>query len=453
MLRVVAAVALVPFVNGQMTMDLYTSLKKDVATYFGFVPSYGVQCNGHLGSSSNGICPMGDHMGALVRLVFHDAVGNGGPNGCIDWQVADHNGLQTIVGQLDDLYTKKNYSALGLSKADLWVLAGNTAVEYASQYSGGQVPVCGALACLNTVPDPKGLVLPFSYGRVDAVSCNDTGLLPNPGFTWAKTKALFGGRFNMSVPEAVAILGAHSLGRAEFANSGFEGGWITQQSSFSNQYYIAMGTVLWKNLNLSAGGPLWLDTFPNGPETMFLKVDAELLHDMSNCVQFNSFKASASCPLQTETYPYFMEYAGNITGNLYFYGNFSNAWKKMTHQTNLCDFIPVGFTNPPSPSTPAAPTPGRGPVRPTPPTTSVPTTGYPTFGGSTTINAGACASVTNAPISPATTTPAGAGISTAPPDTGSTTTLAGPGQQVSAGGASKIRAVSGAIAAGLFLLL
>ena len=40
--------------------------------------------------------------------------------------------------------------------------------------------------------------------------------------------------------EVVAIMGAHSLGRAQFINSGIEGGWITSQSSFTNLYYQAM---------------------------------------------------------------------------------------------------------------------------------------------------------------------------------------------------------------------
>jgi catalase (peroxidase I) len=54
-------------------------------------------------------------------------------------------------------------------------------------------------------------------------------------------KNLFGGRFGMSVAEVVAIMGGHSVGRTTFSESGFDGGWTPFQSSFSNQYFKALG--------------------------------------------------------------------------------------------------------------------------------------------------------------------------------------------------------------------
>ena len=57
----------------------------------------------------------------------------GGPNGCIDFiNTSDNKGLESVVAQLQPIYTQ--YAALypGLSRADFWVIAANTVVKYAS---------------------------------------------------------------------------------------------------------------------------------------------------------------------------------------------------------------------------------------------------------------------------------------------------------------------------------
>ena len=51
-------------------------------------------------------------------------------------------------------------------------------------------------------------------------------------------------------------MGAHSLGRATYSESGFDGGWTATQSSFSNNYYkvsffFTLGTHIFKSHLLS----------------------------------------------------------------------------------------------------------------------------------------------------------------------------------------------------------
>jgi hypothetical protein len=288
-------------------------IEEGLVELFSLQNSYGSRCNPLIAD-----CPLGDHMGAIMRLAFHDATGEGGPNGCIDFNEGDNNGLQDIVATLDEF--QANYAGV-ISKADLWVLAANLVVQFATTNADRQMN-------REFPPTPYTLELPFRYGRNDAASCDDEGLFPHPSFTWAETNAFFGGRFGMTYVEVMAILGGHSLGRCQAANSGFDGGWITMQSSFSNLYYNSMGSVGWRNEDESL---VWV-----GPqETIMLMSDAELLYDTYGsengyCARFNNFEESRSCPFQEQTYAVFMEFADFDTGNIPFFGNFSLAYQKMT---------------------------------------------------------------------------------------------------------------------------
>lgn len=131
----------------------------------------------------------------------------------------------------------------------------------------------------------------------------------------------------MNIKEVVAILGAHSVGRCRFADSGFDGGWTSSQSSFSNSYYKAMGNQGWNNNNKS---DVWVNGATRG--NLMLMADVELLFDTdtngkATCNNFNSFTPTTRCPLQSQSNAAFLAYANNIE---YFFANFSTAWPKMT---------------------------------------------------------------------------------------------------------------------------
>ena len=128
----------------------------------GLGDSYSTACNP---------CTVGDNVGALVRLIFHDAAGGGGPNGnggmngCIDFNTSDNKGLEDVVATLDSIYT--DFSSK-ISKADFWLLAANLAIQYASttnsSVTNNHIPLLDA--------SPGTLYLAFSYGRVDDATCD-----------------------------------------------------------------------------------------------------------------------------------------------------------------------------------------------------------------------------------------------------------------------------------------
>lgn len=122
--------------NSRSSTDSHTLTSTEVETIkaaivkkFDLQPSYGDECNAKVKA-----CSMGDNMGAILRLGFHDASGYSGPNGCIDFTNPDNNGLQEIVSQLDDLYLENNWDQT-ISKADLYVLASNLVIHYATTQS------------------------------------------------------------------------------------------------------------------------------------------------------------------------------------------------------------------------------------------------------------------------------------------------------------------------------
>jgi catalase (peroxidase I) len=73
---------------------------------------------------------------SMVRLAFHDAspfsvfdASSSGPNGCIDFNTSDNNGLQTIVATMATLQsTVQTMYNITISLADLYQFSANVAV-------------------------------------------------------------------------------------------------------------------------------------------------------------------------------------------------------------------------------------------------------------------------------------------------------------------------------------
>jgi hypothetical protein len=290
------------------------AMERAITNYYGFIPQYGAPCNP---------CTQGDNIGALVRLMFHDAFGGGGlankggMNGCIDFATADNNGLQEVVGQLNKLYPPFSSK---ISKADFWLLAANTAIKYATTAAKG-------VTLPGITPTPGALSLPFRYGRQDDLQCSDKGLLPKPFFSWQQMTAMFIDRIGLNVNQFTALLGAHGLGRAQKKNSGVEGGWTLSQSTLSNGFYQSLGVVPWTNPNK---GFVWMN---NGskPSTMMLRIDIEPLYSpATSCPVFDNFTQGGKCHFNHQSgnpSGSYLYYANNIGA---FFANFTQGWQVLS---------------------------------------------------------------------------------------------------------------------------
>jgi len=165
-----------------------------------------------------------DFLAGLVQLAFHDAgtydktTGTGGPDGCIDLNIDENKGLKWITSVIAPVFRK--HSSV-ISYADFVVLAANTAIYVASG---------------------NAVTLPFNWGRTNGDDCAiaDHDKLPQAKKSLSHTQDVFVTRMGLTLQDITALMGAHTIGRAEDANSGYSGAWDTTSAVWDNRYYSEM---------------------------------------------------------------------------------------------------------------------------------------------------------------------------------------------------------------------
>jgi catalase (peroxidase I) len=153
----------------------------------------------------------------MIRLAFHDAVTfagatansaePGGPDGCIDLSEPDNAGLEATVDLLACVHANSAAGRFGpaFSRADVWALAATVAV------------------ILSTSPKVASNTVVFRSGRKDTADCSaaDAGRYPDAEGGLDSVLALFQSRLGFTQRELVALMGAHSIGRAQLDTSGY----------------------------------------------------------------------------------------------------------------------------------------------------------------------------------------------------------------------------------------
>jgi len=264
----------------------------------------------------------GSALPTAVRLSFHDCVG--GCDGCLNVNNDDNAGLADLVASLDTLYLANGYDTL-LSRADFWALAGVYAVDKTIELNNDD---CDEDDC--EVPD-SGLV--FQWGRTDCDTAPYTDVdvgLPSALLDHANVMSFFAGEFGFDDNETVALLGAHTLGRASSENSGFSGTWINGEANFfNNEYYkkLSDSSLTWRHRD--AGTDNWQWNVPG--EVFMLNVDVALYKDiLVNSVGESScdFTTCAAAPTATAVDAFAASNAAWIT-------EFTKVYTKMLAHGNF----------------------------------------------------------------------------------------------------------------------
>jgi len=195
---------------------------------------------------------------AMVRLAFHDCVG--GCDGCLNINDPDNKGLETVIADLETVYQDEGFSDI-ISRADLWALMGIWSVQESIERNNED---CLRYGPNGTEPAPNDhdfyencqivpdLSTTFKWGREDCETAPYTEKeenLPSATLGYDDLMSYFSQEFGFSPRQVTALMGVHTLGKADIFNSGFHGTWVNnEQGYFNNRYYTNMvnSSLNWK---------------------------------------------------------------------------------------------------------------------------------------------------------------------------------------------------------------
>lgn len=253
----------------------------------------------------------------FVRLAFHDCVGLGGCDGCIDHTNPSNGGLKRYTNELDYYFDNYDYY---MSRADFYALASVVALG------------------MSTAPSKDKFTgrYHFKFGRKSCKSSPNEDqtdeVFPSTRFGIVKVIAFFKSAFpKLTTREVVALLGVHTLGRARMEDSGHEGRWVnniyvpripgtrtpvprepikgalTPQSTLDNEYYHGL-LIPWRQHALSSGNKQWflgrvtaadVNSINNrGPNQnpMLFNSDFCFVHEFHSIDKFGTINCHTFCP-------------------------------------------------------------------------------------------------------------------------------------------------------------
>ncbi|KAL1989154.1 hypothetical protein VTN96DRAFT_3701 [Rasamsonia emersonii] len=172
----------------------------------------------------------GSYGPVLVRLAWHASgtydkeTGTGGSNGAtMRFAPESEHGANAGLKVARDFLEPVKEKFPWISYSDLWTLAGVCAIQ-----------------------EMQGPTIPWRPGRQDKdfTACTPDGRLPDASKDQKHIRDIFG-RMGFDDREMVALIGAHSLGRAHRDRSGYEGPWDFSPTVFSNEFFRLLLEEKW----------------------------------------------------------------------------------------------------------------------------------------------------------------------------------------------------------------
>jgi len=199
-------------------------------------------------------------------------------NGCIDFNNDDHAGLFNLaVAPLELLYEEVS-DEVDINRADFWAFAATVAVEYAQEMDTANPR--------DTLPS-----IPYYFGRHECPSSPDsidTKAFVGAAWGWSDIANWFDEHLGFSERETVAIIGAHTLGKAHSQFSGYSSvRWKRRNPDhLNNEYYQNLFAFDWNAVTSPTGLWEWR-TLDRGRDILMLNSDMSLVLDIDEHVDLS----------------------------------------------------------------------------------------------------------------------------------------------------------------------
>ena len=240
----------------------------------------------------------------FLRLGFQDCIG--GCDGCVDLTNPDNKGLDVPINALANIVANHD-GITPLTRADIWTIAAITGANWANPENQFFVEFkyFDRTNCEN-----RGTPCLGQYGQ--DVGCSATRGphrdIPSANLDTEDLLDFFSNEFGFTDQQAIAIMGAHTIGVASQSNSGYKGpiGWTPNNDVLDNSYYrhitSATGNIddalNWRQKRISNNNGFpdryqWERETNVGPDYMMLNADIASVRDFGN--EWNSVTGEVFC--------------------------------------------------------------------------------------------------------------------------------------------------------------
>jgi len=167
--------------------------------------------------------------------------GTGGSDGCLDLDDAENTGLAECMHEgeygisLQDAYADH---CTDVSLADFFVIAAEKIMLITRDNALTQASSSGTFDFISN----------FKFGRTTNWNCDFVAhRLPNPENSCSAVEATFVSAMGLNWRQSAALMGVHTLGKAQVKNSGYRGWWSDAANSrrFNNNYYVSIVAKGW----------------------------------------------------------------------------------------------------------------------------------------------------------------------------------------------------------------